>query len=82
MLNPLVESPSLSGSDMQLRMIDHLLQYGSAAIRRAVPLTLAILSTSDPRPVIVEPLLKLTHDSDTDVAFSAILALGIVGAGE
>lgn len=67
---------------MQLRMIDHLLQYGNLNIRRAVPLALALLSTSNPKPLVIESLSKLTHDSDTDVSLNAVLALGFVGAGQ
>ncbi|XP_055388630.1 uncharacterized protein LOC129617418 [Condylostylus longicornis] len=69
------------GTDMQLRMLDHLLQYGNTYIRRAVPLGLALLSTSNPKPSVVESLSKLTHDTDSDVGLNAVLALGFVGAG-
>ena len=70
----------LSG-DMAGRMADHLLQYGGAAVRRAVPLALAVVHLSDPDYATVDLLSKLSHDHNEDCAQSAILALGLVGAG-
>jgi len=67
--------------DMASRMVDHLLQYGDPAVRRAVPLALATIHVSDPAYSVVDTLSKLTHDSDADTAMSAIIALGIIGAG-
>lgn len=52
------------------------------AVRRAVPLALALLNVSDPGQQVVDALSRLSHDADTEVAQAAILALGIVGAGE
>lgn len=66
---------------MILRMVDHLLQYGGVAVRRGVPLCLALISSSAPKPAVVEVLSKLTHDPEPDVALNAIFALGLVGAG-
>ena len=48
-------------------------QYGDPAVRRGVPLALAY--------GIVDTLSKLTHDTDVNTAMSAIIALGIIGAG-
>lgn len=56
-------------------------QYGDAAVRRAVPLALALIHVSDPAYSVVDSLSKLTHDSDVDTAMAAILGLGLVGAG-
>ena len=58
------------------------LHYGEPVIRRAVPLGLALLSVSDPKLKVLDTLSKLSHDADQEVALNAILALGIVGAGE
>jgi 26S proteasome regulatory subunit N1 len=37
------------GSDMAIRSLEHLLQYGEQNIRRTVPLALGILSISNPK---------------------------------
>lgn len=67
--------------DMLSRMADHLLQYGDPAVKRAVPLALALAHVSDPDYATVDVLSKLTHDVDEAVAQAAILALGLMGAG-
>ncbi|XP_065191107.1 26S proteasome non-ATPase regulatory subunit 2-like [Sycon ciliatum] len=69
------------GQEMVLRSYAHLLHYGEPVIRRAVPLGLALLSVGDPKLKVLDTLSKLSHDLDQEVALSAILALGIVGAG-
>ena len=56
-------------------------QYGDPAVRRGVPLALAMVHVSDPAYGIVDTLSKLTHDTDVNTAMSAIIALGIIGAG-
>lgn len=63
------------------RMADHLLQYGDTAVRRVVPLALALCHISDPQYEIVDVLSKLSHDPNEETAQSAIFAMGIVGAG-
>jgi len=50
-------------------------------IRRAVPLALGLASVSNPRISVMDTLSKLSHDSDAEVAMSAIFALGMIGAG-
>lgn len=69
------------GADMSIRAFGHLLQYGDPVIRRVVPLAIGMLSISDPKLTLMDMLSKFTHDSDMDVAQSAILALGFIGAG-
>mmetsp|Transcript_17078 Transcript_17078/g.39858 ORF Transcript_17078/g.39858 Transcript_17078/m.39858 type:complete len:879 (+) Transcript_17078:79-2715(+) len=69
------------GCDMSLRSLDHILQYGEIALRRAVPLALALLHISNPKVTVIETLSKLSHDADQDVALSAIFSMGIIGAG-
>ncbi|CAB1108308.1 unnamed protein product [Ectocarpus sp. CCAP 1310/34] len=69
------------GSEMALRTFDHLLHYGELPIRRVVPLALALLNISHPDMPVIDQLSRLTHDADTDVAQSAIMALGLVSAG-
>lgn len=55
--------------------------YGEPTIRRAVPLALGLISVSDPALTILDTLSKYSHDSDLSVAFNAIFAMGLVGAG-
>lgn len=69
------------GENMLSRQVDHLLQYGDAAVRRGVPLALAMAHISNPLYSIVDKLSKLSHDPDTQVAQNAIFAMGLLGAG-
>lgn len=63
------------------RSLNHVLQYGGPEVRRTVPLSLALVSTSKPDLMVVDTLSRLSHDSDTETAQAAILAMGIVSAG-
>lgn len=69
------------GDEMVLRTLDRVLQFGDVHTRRAVPLTLGLLSVSNPRIPVVDALVRLAHDTDATVAGNAIIALGLVGAG-
>ncbi|KAL4435475.1 hypothetical protein ABPG77_006237 [Micractinium sp. CCAP 211/92] len=69
------------GGQMSHRALEHLLQYGEPAVRRAVPLALALLNVSSPDMSVMDTLSRLSHDTDTDVAMNAVLALGLIGAG-
>jgi len=70
------------GSQMVLRMLDHLLRYGEISVRRAVPMALALLNIGNPSNVLVtDTLSKLSHDPDQTVAMNAIFALGMTGVG-
>eukprot|EP01100_Stratorugosa_tubuloviscum_P001671 TRINITY_DN1378_c0_g1_i1.p1 TRINITY_DN1378_c0_g1~~TRINITY_DN1378_c0_g1_i1.p1 ORF type:complete len:865 (-),score=424.26 TRINITY_DN1378_c0_g1_i1:147-2741(-) len=69
------------GSEMSMRAFEHLLQYGEAEVRRAVPLAYGLISISNPRVTVMDRLSKLTHDSDMSVARNATFALGLIGAG-
>ena len=69
------------GTEMTLRAFDHLLQYGESPIRRAVPLALALLNLSNPDYAVVDQMSRLTHDNDPEVVQSAIIGLGLLGAG-
>jgi 26S proteasome regulatory subunit N1 len=51
------------------------------AIRRAVPLAIALTSVSNPQLTIIETLAKYSRDNDINTARNAIFALGLVGAG-
>jgi len=69
------------GRQMAERSFQHLLQYGDLAVRRAVPLAMALSHISDPDYALIDVLSKLTHDADKDAAMCAIMALGIMCAG-
>eukprot|EP00003_Mantamonas_plastica_P001359 TRINITY_DN1097_c0_g1_i2.p1 TRINITY_DN1097_c0_g1~~TRINITY_DN1097_c0_g1_i2.p1 ORF type:complete len:802 (-),score=283.37 TRINITY_DN1097_c0_g1_i2:723-3128(-) len=69
------------GSEMLLRTMNHLMQYGSMATRRAVPLALGMISICNPDISIMDTLSKLSHDADEDVARNAIMGLGLISAG-
>lgn len=69
------------GCEMAFRSFGHLLRYGDAAIKRTVPLALALISISNPKLNILETLSKFSHDTDIEVACNAIFAMGIIGAG-
>lgn len=69
------------GTEMAFRSFGHLLRYCEPAIRRAVPLALALLSVSNPRLTVLDTLSKFSHDMDSEVALNSIFAMGIVGAG-
>eukprot|EP00918_Siedleckia_nematoides_P075240 GHVU01164636.1.p1 GENE.GHVU01164636.1~~GHVU01164636.1.p1 ORF type:complete len:1039 (+),score=266.31 GHVU01164636.1:199-3117(+) len=78
---PLIALGDDVGTEMILRMFDHLLQYGDLPVRRAVPVALSLLCTSNPKTTVIETLSKLSHDPDADVALQAIMGLGYVAAG-
>jgi 26S proteasome regulatory subunit N1 len=69
------------GQEMCLRTMNHLLQYGEPIIRRTVPLAIGLLRISNPEVSSMDLLNKLAYDSDKSVSKSAILALGLIGAG-
>mmetsp|Transcript_13517 Transcript_13517/g.23360 ORF Transcript_13517/g.23360 Transcript_13517/m.23360 type:complete len:526 (+) Transcript_13517:1-1578(+) len=69
------------GEEMSRRMFEHILQYGEPAVRRAVPLALALSNLSHPDVYAVDTLSKLSHDASPAVAQGAILGLGLVAAG-
>lgn len=69
------------GQEMSLRTMNHLLQYGEPIIRRTVPLAIGLLRISHPEVATMDLLTKLSYDSDKSVSKSAILALGLIGAG-
>merc|ERR1719329_1492241 len=66
---------------MMLRTLDHILQHGEVNLRRALPLSLGLLSISNPQLPIMDSLSKLSHDQDQIVSQNAVFALGLIGAG-
>jgi 26S proteasome regulatory subunit N1 len=77
----LIASGEEVGSEMCLRSLDHILQYGEITLRRAVPLALGVLHLSNPKVSVIDTLAKLSHDADGDVALNAIFSMGLIGAG-
>ena len=69
------------GQEMVLRQFGHLMHYGEANIRKAVPLALGLISPSNPQMKIYDTLSRYSHDTDQEVAINAIFAMGMVGAG-
>lgn len=70
-----------TGAEMCTRIFGQLGRYGEPAVRRAVPLAIALCSVSNPQLAVIDVLNKYSHDSDNDVAYNAIFAMGLVGAG-
>lgn len=69
------------GQEMVLRQFGHLMHYGEANIRKAVPLAMGLISPSNPQMKVYDTLSRYTHDTDNDVAINAIFAMGLLGAG-
>lgn len=69
------------GQEMVLRQFGHLMHYGEANIRRAVPLAMGLISPSNPQMKVYDTLSRYSHDNDNDVAINAIFAMGMLGAG-
>jgi len=79
---PLIAMGEEIGTEMCLRSIDHILQYGAMPLRRAVPLALGLMCVSDPSKIAaLDTLSKLSHDADSDTALAAIFSMGLMGAG-
>ncbi|KRX44472.1 26S proteasome non-ATPase regulatory subunit 2 [Trichinella murrelli] len=68
------------GSSMAFRLFTNLLRYCDQAVRHAVPVALGLLSVSNPQLNILETLSKFAHDNDVETAYSAVFALGLLGA--
>ncbi|KAK3688588.1 armadillo-type protein [Podospora appendiculata] len=69
------------GQEMVLRQFGHLMHYGEANIRRAVPLAMGLVSPSNPQMKVYDTLSRYSHDNDNEVALNAIFAMGLLGAG-
>jgi 26S proteasome regulatory subunit N1 len=69
------------GQEMVLRQFGHLMHYGEANIRKAVPLAMGLLSPSNPQMKVYDTLSRYSHDNDNDVAINAIFSMGLLGAG-
>ncbi|GAM85056.1 hypothetical protein ANO11243_030590 [Dothideomycetidae sp. 11243] len=69
------------GQEMTLRHFGHLMHYGEANIRKAVPLAMGLISPSNPQMKVYDTLSRYSHDNDNDVAINSIFAMGLLGAG-
>lgn len=69
------------GQEMVLRQFGHLMHYGEANIRKAVPLAMGLISPSNPQMKVYDTLSRYSHDNDNDVAINAIFSMGLLGAG-
>ncbi|KAK3062616.1 proteasome regulatory particle base subunit, partial [Teratosphaeriaceae sp. CCFEE 6253] len=69
------------GQEMVLRQFGHLMHYGEANIRKAVPLAMGLISPSNPQMKVYDTLSRYSHDNDIDVAINSIFAMGMLGAG-
>jgi len=69
------------GQEMVLRQFGHLMHYGEANIRKAVPLAMGLISPSNPQMKVYDTLSRYSHDNDNDVAINSIFAMGMTGAG-
>ena len=77
----LIASSEEIGNEMAMRSMNHILQYCDVGVKRAVPLAMAILHLSNPKVNVMDLLLKLSHDEDTELSQRAMLAMGLIGAG-
>ena len=69
------------GSDMCLRTMNHMLQYGEPIIKRTVPLAIGLLRISNPEVQTIDLLTKLSYDTDANISMSSVFALGLISAG-
>lgn len=66
---------------MATRLLNHIMHFGKADKKKLVPLAFAMLSISNPKINAMDVLFKLAYDTDTEIAYRAIICLGLVGAG-
>ncbi|KAK9930037.1 hypothetical protein M0R45_027096 [Rubus argutus] len=64
------------GLEMAINSFEHLLQYGQQNIRKAVPLALGLLCISNPNVNVMDTLSRLSHDTNSELAMSAVISLG------
>ncbi|AOW01142.1 YALI0B02860p [Yarrowia lipolytica CLIB122] len=69
------------GQEMVLRHFGHLMHYGDAQVKRAVPLAMGLVSASNAQMRVFDTLSRYSHDADMEVALNSIFSMGLVGAG-
>lgn len=70
-----------TGTEMCMRMMNHLYHYGDHVVKKTVPLAIGLLRVSNPEVTSMDWLSKLAYESDPEIAMSAIFSLGLIGAG-
>ena len=66
---------------MALRLLNHIMHFCKTDKKKMVPIALATLSLSNAKINVMDLLYKMSYDTDTEVAYRAIICLGLVGAG-
>jgi len=69
------------GSEMLFRSFDHFIQYGDVSVKRAISLSMALLSLSNPKITVSDILTKLSYESNKEVATNAIFSIGLISCG-
>lgn len=69
------------GQEMVLRHFGHLMHYGDAQVKRAIPLAMGLVSASNAQMRVFDTLSRYSHDADMEVALNSIFSMGLVGAG-
>jgi 26S proteasome regulatory subunit N1 len=77
----LIASSEEVGNEMAMRLLNHVLHFGKMEKKRICPLAFAMLNLSNPKIGVMDILIKLAYDTDTETAQKAILSLGLIGAG-
>lgn len=70
-----------TGRSIFMRLVHQILYYSTPALKRVVPVMLTIMGIVNSNIQITDMLFKLAHDEDSELAYRAILGLGIVSAG-
>ena len=68
-------------ASLLMREFGHFLQAGNDKLTSATLMSIALLHLSNPLPSVIELLSKHTHSGSTAVSCTALLALGLIGAG-
>jgi 26S proteasome regulatory subunit N1 len=69
------------GTEMLFRSFDHFIQFGDATIKKSLPLALALLNLSNPKIQVFDILLKLSYETNKEIAINAIFCIGLISAG-
>ncbi|EMT60362.1 26S proteasome regulatory subunit rpn-1 [Fusarium odoratissimum] len=69
------------GQEMVLRQFGHLMHYGEANIRKAVPLAMGLISPSNPQMKLLRQLASYYH-RDQDALFMVRIAQGLLHMGK
>merc|ERR1712169_168298 len=68
------------GQEMVLRQFGHLMHYGEANIRKAIPLAMGLISPSNPQMKVYDTLSRYSHDHDA--LFMVRIAQGLLHMGK